>query len=278
MLKLYAHQVDTVLLIDSPAFNIPFAKLIKKKAPHLRIIYYILPQVWAWKKARVKILEKTVDELLCILPFEPQFWTRAKYIGNPVAQETSKLKSSPQKDTTVFLAGSRKAEVKRLMPIFRSLAKSLNGEKIIAISEFFPKEEIQSTYGDLSDFSVSFNAKKSLALAQKAVVCSGTASLETSLLEVPFVLVYKAKRLDYFIAKRFVKLPFIGLANLICFFNNKPQIHKELIQNEVTKENILKALSELNEKDFQKKAKELKSLIGSKDPSEILLQTLTNKP
>lgn len=257
-----SQNVDKILLIDSPAFNIPFAKAIKQINPQAKIIYYILPQVWAWKKKRVAKIERYCDTLACILPFEQSFYTKANYIGHPLLDELNLNENNDRQKTHIaFLPGSRKAEINALMPIFKEVAKHINKPKILCIPSFFTDTQIKEYYGDISEFEVMKNTQKALNISEFAFICSGTATLEATLLQTPFVLCYKAKKLDFLIAKTFVKLPYIGLANLIMYFNNKDQIHQELLQDEVNTSNLLKIYENFNKEKFQQQAKWIKDYL-----------------
>lgn len=257
---------DAVVLIDSPAFNIPLAKAIKKSSPKTKIIYYILPQVWAWKAKRVKVVEAVTDVRAAILPFEPRFWNDAVFVGNPLMEEIKEQKQNPTTDDVVaFLPGSRRSEIKRLMPIFKEAASALGGKKLLAIPPFIKESDRAELYGDINDFEIERDAKKALLKAQKAVVCSGTATLEACIIGTPTVLVYKAKWLDYKIAKRFVKLKHIGLANIVSDFAGDGEIHPELIQDDVTAKNILKELNALNVGEFLEKSKKLRERLSGKE-------------
>ena len=140
-------QVDTVLLIDSPAFNLPLAKAIKKENPNVKIIYYILPQVWAWKAKRVAKVEKYCDVLASILPFEQQFYNKATYVGHPLLDEISTCKDSYKKsDYICYLPGSRKSEIKKLLPIYKEVAKKINKKNILVIPPHFDKKQIEEIY------------------------------------------------------------------------------------------------------------------------------------
>jgi len=267
-------ECDKILLIDAPAFNIPLAKAIKKAYPSKQIIYYILPKVWAWKKNRIKTVEKYTDVQAYIFPFERQFWARGVYVGNPLIEEIKSLKTAPCQDvqTTAFLPGSRRSEIRALMPIFRECATRMSGKKILSIPPIFDDTEIAALYGDISDFEVSFDAKDALVRADRAVVCSGTATLEAAIVGVPFVLVYKAKKLDYFIGRRFVKLEHVGLANIIFDFMNSASIgesmsefHRELLQEDVTAQNILFATENIDTQRFFENSMMLRQLLSSKD-------------
>lgn len=266
-----AKEVDSVLLIDAPSFNLPLAKAIKKKYPDKKITYYILPKVWAWKKGRVKKVEKYCDNLASIFPFENQFYNRATYVGNPLLDEIS-LEKKPDitYNTIAFMPGSRKSEIKRLMPIFREIAREIEGDKVIIVPPFLKGEDLSELYGDISEFNISYIMEETLAHSDFAFICSGTATLEAALIGVPFVLAYKAKNFDYQIAKFFIKLPYVGLANLILDFEGKPALHQEFLQEEVTKENLLNAYKNFDKAHFATSSKTLKSLLQSGSTKNLI--------
>ncbi len=244
-------EYKKVLLIDSPAFNLPLAKAIKEKNPNAIITYYILPQVWAWKAKRVKKIEKYCDNLCSILPFEDKFYNKSNYVGHPLLDEIENFKDKVTTNNIIsFLPGSRKSEIKALMKIYKDVALDIKEKKLLVIPKHFSKSDIKDIYGDISGFEVTNDARKALYKSDFAFVCSGTATLEASLIGTPFVLVYKAKKIDYFIAKRFVKLNHIGLANIILDFEGLKPLHKELIQHEVTKENLLNECNTLDREKF----------------------------
>lgn len=255
-------NVDMVLLIDSPAFNLPLAKAIKKANPKVKIIYYILPQVWAWKAKRVQKVEAYCDYLASILPFEQQFYSKATYVGHPLLDEL-KISKEPHitHNTIAFLAGSRKSEIKKLMPIFKEVAQKLDKRCLLVIPSFFKGKNIQELYGDTNKFEISYSTQEALSMSDFAFVCSGTATLESALIGTPFVLVYKAKWLDYFIAKNFVKLSYVGLANIIFSFSAKKPLHQEFLQDEVNVENLIGAYKSINKEEFYSSSKELKQIL-----------------
>jgi len=263
-----ADYADTVLLIDSPAFNIPLAKAIKEEYPDKKIVYYILPKVWAWKKNRVKKVEAYCDVLASIFPFEDQFYNKSIYVGNPLLDEITTFKD-PSKDfnRVSFLPGSRKSEIKKLMPVFREVAQKIDKQKTIIVPKFFEGKNLQEIYGDISDFEISHDMQTTLSQSDFAFVCSGTATLEAAIIGTPFVLAYKAKKIDYFIGRRFVKLSHVGLANIIMDFENKDEVHQEFLQDDVTVENLIKAYQEFDKDDFYEKAKILRQILkhGSRD-------------
>ena len=261
-----AGDVDKVLLIDSSGFNLPLAKKIKKRYPDKEIIYYILPQAWAWKKKRIPILEKTIDHLCSILPFEKDYYSKnapITYVGHPLLDIIKEYKTSlnDKVKEIAFMPGSRKSEIRTLMPIFKELRDKLDIEATIVIPEHFSKEDIKELYGNISSFKISTNAHKTLYESDFAFICSGTATLEAALIGIPFVLSYIAKPLDYFIASRLVKLSHIGLSNIMFTKFQNRDLHPEYIQDEVTVENLLEAFNKFDREGFLNDSKALRDYL-----------------
>ncbi len=261
-----AASCDKVLLMDSSGFNLPLAKKIKKKYPNKEIIYYILPQVWVWKSKRVLKLEKYCTNLCSIIPFENTLYNdqnKLHYVGHPLMDEIKEYKTTiSTSNIIVYMPGSRKSEIKSHMPIFRQLVKKItNKQHMIIIPTNFTQEYITQNYGDLSDFIISNNTHKSLLKAKFAFICSGTATLESAIIGTPFVLSYIAKKLDYIIANFFVKLPFVGLANIFFYKMNKKTIHKEYLQDDVNVNNLYKEYKTCNEKEFLKNSEILRKYL-----------------
>ncbi len=277
MLRL-AQDVDKVLLIDSSGFNIPLAKKIKKKYPDKEIIYYILPQAWAWKKKRIPVLEKTIDRLASILPFEREYYSKnahIEYVGHPLLDQITEFKDSLADEVKkiVFMPGSRRGEISKLMPIFREVQKELGVEATVIVPKHFSKEDIKEVYGSLSGFKTANDAHNTLRDADFAFICSGTATLEASLIGTPFVLTYIAKPLDYFIASRLVKLEYIGLANIMFSKFKNRALHPEFIQKDVTAKNLLHAYREYDRSRFLSDSKALREYLkhgSSKRVAEII--------
>jgi len=275
-----AKEADKILLMDGSGFNLPLAKKIKNKYPNKEIIYYILPQAWAWKKRRIPIIEKNCDKLCSILPFEKKYYNlqnKITYVGHPLLDEIPFFKNQITKSNQiVFMPGSRKGEITKLLPIFKQVAKALKGYRLIlVIPKHFSKEYIKNIYQDISMFEISHNAYKSLYEAKFAFICSGTATLEAALIGTPFVLSYIANKIDYFIANKLVKLKYIGLANI--FFNQMglQPIHKELIQTQVNVSNLLDSFYKSDEKQFLHNCKKLRAYL--KYGSSKNVATIINK-
>ena len=266
MVKL-SKEVDKVLLIDSSGFNLPLAKRIKKANPNVEIIYYILPQAWAWRRNRIKALTKNVDKLLSILPFEPSYYPKEaniEYVGHPILDQIKEYKESLNKNPKkiLFMPGSRKSEIKKLMPIFKEVAKYFRDKELLLAIPSHLKDNLE-VYGDIEEFKISFNSKEALKEADFAFICSGTATLEASVIGTPFVLTYKAKAFDYFIGKNLVKLNYIGLANIFFEHLNKEPMHKEFIQEMVTAKNLINAYKEFDYNTYLDNSKILREYLKS---------------
>lgn len=261
-----AADANKVLLMDSSGFNLPLAKKIKKRYPDKEIVYYILPQAWAWKRKRIPVLERTIDRLASILPFEKEYYSPdapIEYVGHPLLDEIERFKhtAAPTVKRVAFMPGSRKSEIRRLMPLFRELRGHIDAEALLVVPKHFAKEELNDLYGNLSSFIVTHDAHAALYESDFAFICSGTATLEASLIGTPFVLAYVAKPLDYFIAKALVKLEYIGLANIMFSrFKGRP-IHPELIQDAVTARALLEAMHRLDRPKFLEDAEALRTYL-----------------
>lgn len=261
---------DAVLCIDSPAFNIPFAKALNAAGVRAKKIYYILPQVWAWKKGRIPIIEANFDELASILPFDGQFFSKSTFVGHPLLDELKEFKDESDfemilskeesKKTLSFLPGSRRSEIKRLIPVFRELSLNFKGEKILCVPPF-NLARLDELYGDTKGFKVVTNTPQALKKSDFAFICSGTATLEAALIGTPFILAYKAKAIDVFIARLFVRLKHIGLANIMCDFAGKTELNPEFLQNEVSAKNLFEAYRKFDFKEFFDKVSFLKNYL-----------------
>ena len=245
MIKL-AKEADKIFLIDAPAFNLPLARKIKEKYPNKQIIYYILPKVWAWKKDRIQKIEKYCDIQIAIFPFEKEYFKQSMYFGNPLMDEIKTYNTNCKNKTNIsFLAGSRKTEIKFLMPIFREIAKTIQEKLILVIPPFFNDEEISIIYGDTSLFHIERNTNNALIKSKFAFICSGTATLEASIIGTPFILLYKAKLLDYMIVS-FLFFLYIGLANIILDKLGNKSMHPEFFQKNIDKKSLLECKAHYN--------------------------------
>ena len=167
-------------------------------------------------------------------------------------------------NTIVFMPGSRKTEIINHMKIFNKLKNKFKDRRLVLIiPEKFTQDYIKKVYKDTSGFIISSNTYEELKKAQFAFICSGTATLEAALIGTPFILCYIAKKLDYFIGTKVIKLPYIGLANIFFHKLNKKPIHKEFLQENVTVENLFNEYTSMNEKLFLENSKILRKYLKS---------------
>ena len=253
---------DVVILVDYPGFNLKMAAYVKKKLG-IPVHYYISPKVWAWKEYRVKSFKKYVDVMLCILPFEVDFFKkhqyRVHYVGNPtvdaIAQREYKGETFNQfvtahnleeKPVIALLAGSRKQEIRNNMPAMLEAVKGFaDGYQFIIAGAPGIDPTFYETYErSFPQVKVLFNQTyRILAQSEAALVTSGTATLETALLHVPQVVCYRMAlpRLTYWGFKHILHTPWISLVNLI----SGREVVKELFAKYFTVDNIRKELHQL---------------------------------
>jgi lipid-A-disaccharide synthase len=268
-----AYKPDVLILVDYPGFNLRIAKWAKQQG--FKIIYYISPQVWAWKENRVKSIKKCVDKMLCILPFEKEFYAKwnypVEYVGHPLVKVIDDFKSVAtktklsDKPIIALLPGSRKQEILIKLPIMLEVAKQFP-DYVFFVAKAPGQED--SFYSDIivnssSNIQSTSDTYALLDQATAACVTSGTATLETALFGVPEVICYKGSSFSYQIAKRLVKIKFICLVNLIM----DKEVVKELIQHEMTIANIATELKGLLQNDtrkavLQKEYADLKTLLS----------------
>lgn len=218
-------------------------------------------------------MERYCDNLASILPFDAKFYNRSTYVGHPLMDEIRIKKTSLSSSGKVaFLPGSRRSEISRLMPVYRELAKKIEAKRLLVVPPFL-LDKVGEIYGDVSDFEVVSNTPEALYESDFAFVCSGTATLEAALIGTPFVLAYKAKAIDVFIARKFVKIKHAGLANIMFDFMGKEPLHEEFIQEFATAENLLRAYKSCDRQKFLKGCDELRTYLGhgsSKNVVKIL--------
>jgi len=276
-----ARDADKVLLMDSSGFNLPLAKKLKTAYPKKEIIYYILPQIWASRPNRSLKLEKYCDKLLGILPFETKYYPlgKAQYVGHPLLDEIDVHRNEEEtKNIITFMPGSRKSEITRLMPIFLELRRKLGNEirPLLVIPPSFSRNKIAKLYRGNREFEIVRNSHEALRRSEFAFICSGTATLEAALIGVPFTLAYIAKKVDFYIASKILNITHVGLANIILKNHNNTLLHEELLQEDVTVDNLLKAYYNTDRNIFSHKAEELKTYLGhgsSKIVAKIIMES-----
>jgi lipid-A-disaccharide synthase len=254
---IFQFKPDALILIDYPGFNLRIAKWAKQQG--LKVIYYISPQVWAWKENRVKMMKECIDKMIVILPFEKEYYKNkwsweVEYVGHPLLEVIEEYRTvdnhpSPMvnsqwamdKPIIALLPGSRKQEIKKKLPVMLAVCKYFpDYQFIVAQAPSIEDAFYHSFSNKYSNVSIVKNSTYDLLKkAKAALVTSGTATLETALFGVPEVVCYKGSFLSYQIGKRLVNVKFISLVNLIM----DKLVVKELIQNDLTVENLKQELS-----------------------------------
>lgn len=302
------YKPDALILIDYPGFNFRIAEFAKKNG--IRVFYYIAPKVWAWKEKRVHKLQKFVDRLFIIFPFEIEYFKKwnidAIYNGNPLLDSVDNFKYAaesreefdrrcnllPDKPIIALLAGSRKGEISYLLPRMAKIIEHYPDYQFILAGA--PATETSVYQAILDKFNIKLIDAKGvpsgkgrevkllkgetysiLKHAKAAIISSGTASLEAALIGTPQVVCYGGNEISYRIAKHFVKLKYISLANLIM----NAGLFKELIQHECTPELIMRELNRLlddipyREKMMDDYAK-VRNILGGKGASEKVAKAM----
>jgi lipid-A-disaccharide synthase len=245
---------DLAVLIDFPDFNFRLAReLHKRKIP---VVYFVSPQLWAWRKGRIAQVQRYVSKMLVIFPFEEKFYrdhgVNAEYVGHPLAdlpsptpdrqQYATEHKLDPRKQWIALLPGSRKQEIERHLPYLLFAANILGSrfEFLLPVASTLDPAWVQS---QLHQFPVRLvsDARSALALCRAAVVASGTATVEAALAGNPFVVVYKVSPLTWALGRRMISLNNFAMVNLIAGKTIVP----ELIQSDFLPSKIVAKVSEL---------------------------------
>lgn len=283
---------DVIILVDYPGFNLRIAEWAHEKG--LRVFYYISPQIWAWKQSRVKQIQKNVDKMFVILPFEKAFYQRfgvgVDFVGHPlldaieteviehpfVAEKFIERNMLSHKPLIALLPGSRKQEITVMLHHMLSVITAFpDYQFVIAGVDSIPLSFYQSVIGALEVELVFGQTHELLRSSAAALVTSGTATLETALLDVPEVVCYQGGALSYLIARQLIKVKYISLVNLIM----DRVVVKELIQNKLNTTTLKHELSIiLNNEDERQRIftdyAELRHLLGDKGASKKTAQLM----
>ena len=291
---------DAVILVDWPEFNLRLASSLHRRG--LKVIYYISPQLWAWRPRRINRIQRDVDLLLSILPFETE-WFKARgvdhveFVGHPLAGEVrpqiGRVEFCRQHDLNpcnpivAFLPGSRRKELQRILPPMAAAISKLKSthpdiQPVIVVA---PSRTVEETKEILSGINsillVHGQTRDALAAADAAAIASGTATLEGALLETPMVVVYKESAVNWHTLGRLITVPHYGLVNLVA----GNQIATELMQNDLTGERLAHELFQLLDpktnraarEELRKVANKLGQSGASERAAEIILDFLATR-
>lgn len=290
---------DLVILIDYPGFNIRLAKVAK--AAKVKVLYYISPQVWAWRVGRVKKIGKVIDRMAVVFPFEVPYYERegipVTFVGHPLVDSVHpsmtrgaaqrKFGLDPDKKTIGLFPGSRRQEIKSLFPVILESASMLRErlhdvQFILPLASSLSRSDIDPIL-DKWGIEVTVIEEMGYDVMQvcDAIICvSGTVTLEIAMIGIPMVIIYKVSPLTYAIARRLVKVDHIGICNIVA----GERIVKELIQDEATPERIVDEITRILTDDayagaIRTKYNEVREKMGSAGCSEkvagIALDMLT---
>lgn len=292
---------DIAILIDFPEFNLKLAKSLHRRG--VKVVYYISPQLWAWRKYRIRTIKRHVDRLLSILPFEKDWYSsrgveHVDFVGNPTVSEMprpisqldarSALRESTQNPLVALLPGSRQKEVLRILPTMLSAAKAMldrdpNLQFLIAMAPSRKEEEVAECLRraglDASAFGSSLKSvfgrtHEALAAADVAAVASGTATLEAGVIGTPLVVVYRSTTLNYLLLRPLVSIDQFGLVNLVA----GKSLAKEMLQFDFTSEALAEELQRLLQPDvnrvFRNELREAMSKLVSESPSEVAARSI----
>lgn len=274
------NKIDMVLLVDYPGFNLYLARRIKQlKIP---IVYFIGPQIWAWGRGRIKKIKEFVRKMFVILPFEEKIYRESnvpvEFVGHPLLDivKASKSKSELLKEFNIdtgkkvigLFPGSRKQEVKRLLPVMMDAAKDIsNCQLILGQSVTIPDDLLKRL---LAKYNLKVKVVKGrtydiMSICDCLIASSGTVTLEACLMEIPAIVVYKISQFSWILANKLVIIKYAALPNIIA----DKEVIPELLQNRATKENVLKHVTAFLEDKLKRQKvinelRKIKSSLGSK--------------
>lgn len=289
---------DLLILVDYPGFNLRLAKIAKKAG--VNVLYYISPKVWAWNQSRVSKIKQYVDRMAVIFPFEVDFYKQYKipatFVGNPLIDNLpSKISNQKARDilnidtetkTVGLFPGSRLSEIKRLLPVILESAKILKKTNS-KIQFILPKansisykilEHHLNSYKELEIKVITDQNYNVMQACDAIIAASGTVTLEIALMEIPLVIIYKLAKIEYLIAKNLIKIPHVGLCNIL----SGRKFVQELLQNKANAQEISSEINKiLNDSTYReqmltdlKNTKKILTTTKKKNIASLIIETL----
>lgn len=276
-------QPDVIIFVDYPGFNLRIAKWARKQG--LKTHFYVSPQIWAWKENRIKDIQRDIDEMYVILPFEKEFYEekhnfKVHFVGHPLIDavarkapvDIEKFKMEynlDERPVIALLPGSRKQEISKMLKVMLSITDDFPRYQFVIAGAPSQDPEFYHPYIKKKNVHLVMNKTYDvLSLSSAALVTSGTATLETALFKVPEVVCYKGSFISYEIAKRVINLDYISLVNLIM----EREVVKELIQADFNRKNLRKELKKILSEEHRKRIfsdyHELETRLGGTGASE----------
>ncbi len=276
------YKPDVLILVDYPGFNLRIAEYAFHAG--IRVFYYISPKIWAWKQSRVFKIKQFVDKLFIIFPFEKDFYKKfdydVEYVGNPIMdaietedKDIDKFRRKyelSERRIIALLPGSRKQEIKHNFPVMLKVAAQFPELQFIVAGASSLEKSFIEKYITQKNVKLLYNKTHEILIhSDAALVTSGTATLETAILNIPEAVCYRGDAVSYQIAKRLIKVDFISLVNLVM----QKEVIKEYVQNNMTVENLSKELNLLLNNDLYKNTMlanyaQMRERLGGKGASE----------
>lgn len=274
--EIEAFQPDAVVLVDYPGFNLRLAAALKKRGVKSRIIHYISPQVWAWHRSRMRQMARTIDLMLCIFPFEKPLYEKSglktEFVGHPMLDSLrAKLTGGVRQTNVVGLfPGSRRREVRKIFPVMLEAAEELHRQRPELCFEAAAASEavavlMQGYAREHPAIACKISVGNSHQLMQRAavgLVASGTATMEAAFFRLPFALVYRVAWLTYALGKRLIRVPWLGMPNLLA----GREVVREFIQHnarpDLLAEEMLRLLGEKERSLFLNDMQEVIASLG----------------
>ena len=239
-------QPDVLILIDYPGFNLRLAKVVRERFPQVKILQYVCPQVWAWKRGRIPKMAKWLDQVVCLFPFEVEVLAKGGcpgvYHGHPLVEELRAKVEDVSRDSGLIglFPGSRYREVDRLFPVMLEAARMLRQTRpelrfeVPAVSEKLALHMREMASGEEGIIITVGSSQSLMQRAECAVMASGTATLEAAWFGLPYCLVYKMAPLTWRVAQAVVKVDYAGIVNILA----GEEIVKELLQDECSPKTV----------------------------------------
>jgi lipid-A-disaccharide synthase len=282
-----------VILIDWPEFNLRLAKKLKQDGH--RVVYYISPQIWAWRSYRIRTIKRDVERMLVILPFEKDYYERqgveVDYVGHPLldsvrvtinrAEFCARYNLDPARPLVALLPGSRHSELQHILPPLLDAAQLLIHSRpelqfILPLAQTFARVELPAAINDAPNLRLIENdTYNALAAAHLAVVASGTATLETTIIGTPLIVVYRSSQLNWRIFRPLINVPFVGMPNLIAGREIAPEVLQDELNGANLAARIVKLLDDQEAlKRLRAELAEVRAKLGAAQASERAAQKI----
>lgn len=261
--QIESDRPDAVVLIDYPGFNLRLATALKKKPKPPRIFYYISPQVWAWHRSRIPKMARTVDLMMCIFPFEKELYEKSGlktvFVGHPMIDSftTKRIDASREEQLVGLFPGSRKREVKKIFPVMLAAAAEMQSARpelrfAAAASSPAMAERMFAAVREFAKVRCEISQNSSHELMQRAavgMVTSGTATLEAAYFGLPFAVLYRTAWLTFFLGRKLVSVPFLGMPNILAGYEMVREFLQEEAEPKPIAEHLLTLLASKAERD-----------------------------